>query len=693
MYKAHAIAGFHLETMEMEKHQLEVMPVDALLEEEDPPESPIRPTASMGYAVDPVKHLHYFFGGIFKGTDPLTGKVIKFLSNRLHVYNSETEELEVLQEDPASPMPSPRISAALTFVPALRKISATPMLYLFGGNDGSASSCESLGEFWSFNLETRFWHRIHEYDPICGLREGLTMDYWKRPDDGDHNRSSKSTMESPSVHFLALYGGSTGEKNGNFKHRDLLLYDIVKDKFSKPSCQVSPPLGRCYHSSFLLGSRLVIFGGWQQTPEALNHYYDKSANHYKVTNSLCSITLGTDFVKYNDLGRDLPDSSKPCPRTTQSMTLCNRVGLLFGGIREEMIDGSAKNSPLSDIWVLEVGAPVRAISLVLNRDTLVWEDPLSWIPSRTYRILIGKDPAKYPDAASSRKEVVYEGKNTSWKVQGLQEGVSYMATLDIVTPTAVTEGSNACFFLHIGEQFIGFVICFFNTCTEPPKPPSEIQSSISGDAFYFSWPRIPGCRYVVDVKVASLATDRLESRYSRKDKDKEEISSFAFEHDAGTADTWHGSVEQIKSRLSPTFRSTRIQLVVRVLAVNRFKEASEWSAPSELILDLTPEVVIMPSAVREPLAKATQLKAPLRKPGTLDAVDVEMEEILVEGSSVRPQETFDSMEVVEELVTEGVSARPVGDVTEVMKGSSVLPVEEGIVLKIVAKLCGSHLLP
>eukprot|EP00842_Homolaphlyctis_polyrhiza_P006034 jgi/Hompol1/6431/HPOL_002896-RA len=309
-------------------------------------------------------------------------------------------------------LPSARLGASATFVPSGSGPFSDPAIYVLGGFSGGHAS---LSEFNVFNLRHQRWYKHPPAgSPPCA-RESHSAIYWS----GAHSSNAEHSTDDIKKHSrkIVFYGGTNCSSNQLPERlRDIVFYDISEHRWSRPDTKGSIPPGRAAHSSVILGTKMIVFGGYEESKrsEAQGHDHMSTDSQRDApvvgdtpdfghcSNSLHVFDLETETWQPVDLdSAQTQTPNAPTPRARHAAALAGNVMLVFGGnIGHD--SASSLHQCTDDLWALEIGPPPSPGSLSINRTVpqpgqnvsgpcllkVFWEDSFSWIPGRSYELQV-----------------------------------------------------------------------------------------------------------------------------------------------------------------------------------------------------------------------------------------------------------------------------------------------------------------
>ncbi|KAI9204551.1 uncharacterized protein BJ171DRAFT_504620 [Polychytrium aggregatum] len=272
-------------------------------------------------------------------------------------------------------IPTPRISATLTHVPAANPSRDGPgVLVLFGG---FGELHTPLNDVYVFNLSLSVWKRVHPKGSAPKGREG------------------HSAVWVPSQRRILFYGGCDSKRRLN----SLVYLDVDNWTWIHVSVDGHPP-GHSLHTACLYGNKMIVYGG-------------RSGRVTPANNSICCSKLWIYDIDRNSWSWMLTSPKIPA-RAGHSASVHGNHLLVFGGLT----DVPKKQPPriLNDFWSIELEpsllrpGPIflnnNALEIVLQkypkRQVEIQHAPLPFISVRwsdyhqlspqdhTYRLLIRK---------------------------------------------------------------------------------------------------------------------------------------------------------------------------------------------------------------------------------------------------------------------------------------------------------------
>jgi N-acetylneuraminic acid mutarotase len=145
------------------------------------------------------------------------------------MYVLDTETMAWSRPQVSGVMPSPRWGHTATLIG-----TKSPKILIFGGHD----SKHMLNDLHLFDIETLSWSQPVISGNICSARAGHT-----------------ATLVN---NKLIVFGGGDGSRVLN----DLYILDTLDTMtWSQPTISGTAPACRCAHTTTLIGSKLLVFGG------------------------------------------------------------------------------------------------------------------------------------------------------------------------------------------------------------------------------------------------------------------------------------------------------------------------------------------------------------------------------------------------------------------------------------------------
>ncbi|KAI8923211.1 hypothetical protein BC831DRAFT_472355 [Entophlyctis helioformis] len=399
----------------------------------------------------------FMFGGMLETPD---GDVV---TNELYHFDAASSSFSPLLPVTRRVLPSPRLGASATFVPQRASDRMQEeAIYTFGGISGNHIP---TNEFHVFNLAHQRWYNCELSGQLPKERESHSAVYWASHGDTVPKRR------------IVVYGGFSGTSDGSFERlSDIAYFDLLEHKWTTPLVTGRIPPGRSVHTSVVIGSKMVVFGGWEPADKegdaaALtdgkaaadmdDEDSDKENKHshaYRaVSKSLDPRWQCSNAVHVFDLERDAWESvsistsvtsdsvqdAAPLPRTGHASVAVGNMMIVMGGNLGWSQDSSSQQCT-NDVWALEVGPPPPTGKLTINpsiakaqptqtapadaatdaKDAedvhvvqFAWEDEYAWIPSRTYRLQVQDQD----DQESRVWRTIYEGAERSFTTHMIQD--------------------------------------------------------------------------------------------------------------------------------------------------------------------------------------------------------------------------------------------------------------------------------
>eukprot|EP00124_Ichthyophonus_hoferi_P004171 Ihof_evm2s428 gene=Ihof_evmTU2s428 len=223
--------------------------------------------------------------------------------------------------------PKPRIN--FTFVAHPSKDE----LCLFGGEYYNGASQFVYGDFFIFTLKKNEWRQIispNSPPPRCG---------------------HASAIRGRNGGEMYIYGGEYASRNQDrFKHySDLWVYYFAESAWEKIEVP-GGPTARSGHRMTIIGSYLVVFGGYYDNGKGAPKYYNDVYTFHLEDRVWTKVSFPSIMIG-------------PTPRSAcQFMPASDEKILLFGGYSRHRVKGEIdKGETHSDIWSLEIDHDVKPI--------------------------------------------------------------------------------------------------------------------------------------------------------------------------------------------------------------------------------------------------------------------------------------------------------------------------------------------
>nr|KAJ3423240.1 Host cell factor 2 [Polyrhizophydium stewartii] len=375
---------------------------------------------------------------------PLTPRPKNIPVAQLYRFDIQSRAFSPLVPLQKRSLPSPRLGATATFVPPGSGPFAEPSIYVHGGLAGSHMP---LSEFNVFNLVHQRWYSCEPRGTPPVGRESHSAVYWP----GSETASRR----------IVFYGGFSGVKEDEFQRLDdVVYYNIDTHTWSRPHVRGFVPPGRSLHSSIVLGSKMIVFGGWEPRNAALLTAGGRAGSR-RGGGSKSQPPAAVHDVSRMD--HTLPPWV--CSNSVYAFDI-GHAAVLVGNMML-VVGGNLGHDPTShmqhcinDIWALEIGPPPppgalkacasTATASALYSDNLVdgspavlftWDDDYAWIPGRTYRIEV-----RDVSANEAHWRVLYEGVERTFTaplVSPLDSSAMSIGTSGLTSPVRLSSAPDS----------------------------------------------------------------------------------------------------------------------------------------------------------------------------------------------------------------------------------------------------------
>lgn len=157
--------------------------------------------------------------------------------------------------------------------------------------------------------------------------------------------------------YLIIFGGMNGERLN-----DLWFLDVDEFIWMQFDIKGSPPEPRSLHTASLVGSQMIIFGGW--TNDVSNNENKENNANFKSTNSIKVLDL--DCLEWKDANIE---GKMPPPRAGHSAVVFqNRIYICSGRSTYRFIQDNPAPCH-DDFWFLELSAPAKVEKIEMNQCT------------------------------------------------------------------------------------------------------------------------------------------------------------------------------------------------------------------------------------------------------------------------------------------------------------------------------------
>ncbi|KAJ3282223.1 hypothetical protein HK104_010996 [Borealophlyctis nickersoniae] len=339
----------------------------------------------------------YFFGGACD--DEELGQMINCCLLRYDVPN------RLLHVVSSNEGPGPRLGASLTYIPATE--TTEPCLLLFGG---LIYKHDPLQDCFIYNLATGEWSEPTFKGEPPSHRESHSAVFWAGPD----GRGRK----------VVVYGGmnvSALASKGRGRLDDVVMLDLDTSTWVHPVVKDSPK-GRSLHTAHVVGSKMVVYGGWVAKEGELENEGDleKLRRQARLLYTPSPDVLVFDIEKMVwEPASTIPTGSLPEPRANHSASMIGNMIYIYGG-RLPHTDSVLFNHA-KDMWRLQVGAPmppgpvfVESVKSAVEDEAkfkITWKDECGWVEDRRYRLTVRRAHERTGPWA-----LVYEGREQKAEV-------------------------------------------------------------------------------------------------------------------------------------------------------------------------------------------------------------------------------------------------------------------------------------
>ena len=248
---------------------------------------------------------YVMFGGIKKGKDGTVAPCNEIFVLRPAKTQCNWQRLEV-----SGPEPHPRSQHVAVAIDADR-------LFVFGGH---YTPSVRLNDVWILNVRTGEWSHPDWYDP------SVEPNNQPCPGGGPAPRANSAGVLYENKTKIYVFGGHGGVNFSRVSFNDLFCFDTETMAWEQCESTTKPPEVRGGHSMFWVGTKVYIFGGWN------NEYQFESIWHYDVESK--------EWYEPEIGGTDI------LPRWNHSSVLVEAIPswkyFIFGGESETFMEGGPR---------------------------------------------------------------------------------------------------------------------------------------------------------------------------------------------------------------------------------------------------------------------------------------------------------------------------------------------------------------
>lgn len=270
-----------------------------------------------------------FFGGM---------KEYWNLSNQLNQLDVNKWHWSKISQVSGS-LPAPRFGHSFTLVDENR-------IFMFGGITNRNNTNYEFNPCYMNDL-----YILHTYGKTKFGWEMIKTELAPSP------RDSHSAVLHPNKNFLIIFGGCNGERLG-----DLWFLDVTYLKWQNVEVTGIPPTPRSLHTANILGSQMLVFGGWEKDKNS------QDGLSFFSSNILSSLDL--DKMEWRTIE---VEGKLPKARAGHSAVVTHDRLYIFSGRHDYQSSSCLDNS-----WYLETSIPrkIDKISLICSSTStleILWE--------------------------------------------------------------------------------------------------------------------------------------------------------------------------------------------------------------------------------------------------------------------------------------------------------------------------------
>jgi len=144
------------------------------------------------------------------------------------------------------------------------------------------------------------------------------------------------------------------------------IIKLKKDthEWSFPTIKNESPVGRSLHSATLIGSKMIVFGGWEGSTDSEDDISNGIIGDTENGKRQCSdnvYCLDLETWQWQEV--ILKGDIRPAGRAGHSAVGYGNRVLIFGGNSGKRSSPDSAFKCLDDLWMLEVGPPIPPSSL------------------------------------------------------------------------------------------------------------------------------------------------------------------------------------------------------------------------------------------------------------------------------------------------------------------------------------------